>query len=122
MAQILISEPDDAVRWLLERMVSRLGHEPVMVRVPSPDHLERADALLVEPTATLGVVLAQAASIAKPSLPIICSSGRGPAPELAMLGVVFAACLVKPFTLQQLKEAIDKALLTPTAHRNAGAL
>jgi CheY-like chemotaxis protein len=111
MARILISEPHDAVRQLLERMLTRLGHEPIVVRVPAPEHLARADVLVVEPAAPLGEVLAQAASIANPSLPIICASVTGPPPELANLGVVFAACLVKPFTIEQLGGAIDEALL-----------
>ena len=119
MAQIMISEPHDAVRRLLERMVTRLGHEAVVVRIPGPEHLASAEVLLVEPAAPVGAVLAQAASIANPSLPIICVSVTGPPPELAQLGVVFAASLVKPFTLEQLKDAVDQALLARKAHQNA---
>lgn len=110
MAQILISESHDDVRRLLERMVARLGHEPVCVRVPAPTQLQSADVLVVEPAAPTGAVLAQAACIVNPALPLICASVTGPPPELTELGVEFAASLVKPFTSEQLGAAIDRAL------------
>jgi hypothetical protein len=91
-------------------MVTRLGHEPVCVRVPSPAQLQSADVLVVEPAAPTGVVLAQAACIVNPSLPLICASVTGPPSELTELGVQFAAGLVKPFTAEQLGAAIDQAL------------
>jgi Nucleotidyl transferase AbiEii toxin, Type IV TA system len=119
MAAILISEPHDAVRRLLERMVTRLGHEPIVARIPGAEDLASAEVFLVEPAAPAGEVLALAASIAHPSLPIVCASVIGPPPELSRLGVVFAASLVKPFTLEQLKDAVDQALLTREAHQNA---
>jgi CheY-like chemotaxis protein len=110
MAQILISESHDDVRRMLERMVTRLGHEPVFVRVPAPAQLQSADVLVVEPAAPTGAVLAQAACIVKPALPLICASVTGPPPELTELGVEFAAVLVKPFTAEQLGAAIDQVL------------
>ncbi len=110
MARILISEPDDDVRRLLERMIARLGHEPIAVRMPTPEQLTSADALVVEPAAPVGAVLAQAARLVDPSLPLICASVTAAPVELAELGVVFAACLVKPFTAEQLGAAIDRSL------------
>jgi hypothetical protein len=117
MARILISESHDDVRRLLERMVARLGHEPTAVRVPAPRHLADADVFVVEPAGPVGAVLALAACVADPSLPLICASVAAPPPELARLGVVFAASLVKPFTLEQLGAAIDEAL---SRHTHAG--
>jgi hypothetical protein len=122
MARILISESHDEVRRLLERMVIRLGHEPIVVGVPVPHQLTSADVLVVEPAAPVGAVLAQATCIANPSLPIVCASLSAPPPELAELGVVFAASLVKPFTLEQLGSAIEKALLAGGARRSSQAL
>jgi CheY-like chemotaxis protein len=116
MARILLSEPHDAVRRLLERMVTRLGHEPMLVRVPAPEQLQSADVLVVEPAAPIGVVLAQAACIVNPALPLICASVTAPPPELAELGVVFAAALVKPFTAGQLGVAIEQALCARNPH------
>jgi DNA-binding NtrC family response regulator len=118
MAQILISEPDDHVRRLLARMVARLGHEPVTIMVPTPQHLTSTDVFVVEPAAPVGAVFAQAASIADPSLPLICVSvSISSAPALTELGVVFVASLVKPFTLEQLGAAIERALLERPACR-----
>jgi hypothetical protein len=116
MARVLISEPHDDVRRMLERMVTRLGHEPMLVRVPAPEQLQVADVLVVEPAAPTGVVLAQAACIVNPSLPLICASVTAPPPELAELGVVFAAALVKPFTTEQLGVAIEETLRARRPH------
>jgi CheY-like chemotaxis protein len=110
MAQILISESHDDLRRLLERMVTRLGHEPVLVRVPAPEQLQSADVLVVEPAAPSGALLSRAACIVNPALPLICASVDGPPPELTELGIEFAATLVKPFTAVQLGAAIDQAL------------
>jgi hypothetical protein len=106
MAQILISEPHDEVRRMLERMVTRLGHEPIAVKMPTPEQLMSSDVLMVEPAAPTGAVLAQAAHVVNPSLPLICASVTAPPSEP---GVVFAASLVKPFTLEQLADAIGRA-------------
>jgi hypothetical protein len=110
MARILISESHEDVRRLLARMLTRLGHEPILVTVPAPEQLLSADVLVVEPAAPVGVVLAQAAQLVNPSLPLICASVAGPPAELAELGVVFAASLVKPFTAEQLGAAINQCL------------
>jgi CheY-like chemotaxis protein len=112
MARILICESHDSVRQLLERMVARLGHEPVAVRVPGPEELTSAEVFVLEPAAPVGATMAQAASIIDPSLPLISASVAEPPAEFGALGVVFAASLVKPFTLEQLSEAIERALRT----------
>jgi DNA-binding NtrC family response regulator len=118
MARILISESHDDVRRLLERMVLRLGHEPVAVRAPTPQQLTSADVFLVEPAAPIGAVLAQAAHLIDPTLPLICASVTAPPPELAELGISFTATLVKPFTLDQLAAAIERALCARRASRD----
>lgn len=116
MAQILISESHEDVRRLLKRMVTRLGHEPVIVGIPAPGQLQSADVLVVEPAAPVGAVLAQAAHLANPALPIICASVTAPPHEL---GLEFVAALVKPFTAEQLSAAIDRALSTRPAGSSA---
>ncbi len=102
---------------MLERMVTRLGHEPMLARVSAPEQLQSADVLVVEPAAPTGVVLAQAARIVNPSLPLICASDTAPPPELAELGVFFAAALVKPFTTEQFGVAIEKTLRAQSPRR-----
>jgi len=110
MAQILISESHEDVRRLLARMLTRLGHEPIVVTVPAPELLLSADVLVVEPAAPIGAVLTQAAGLVNPALPMICASVASPPAELAELGIVFAASLVKPFTAEQLAAAIGRSL------------
>jgi CheY-like chemotaxis protein len=116
MARILISESHDDVRRLLERMVVRLGHEPVAVRAPTPKQLTSADVFVIEPADPIGAVLAQAAHLIDPTLPLICASVTAPPPELPDLGISFTATLVKPFTLAQLRAAIELALRARRAH------
>jgi CheY-like chemotaxis protein len=106
MAQILINEPHDDVRRLIVRMVSDLGHEPLVLDVPTPERFLHADVLLVEPAAPLGAVLAKAAQLIRPDLPIVFLSVEPP-PELDLEPV---AHLMKPFTATQLGDALDRAL------------
>jgi CheY-like chemotaxis protein len=110
MPRVLISESHEDVRRLLVRMLTRLGHEPVVVRIAEPEQLLGADVLIVEPATPLSTVLAQAACLVDPSLPLICASVSDPPAELAKLGVVFTAALVKPFTTEQLDAAIGQCL------------
>jgi CheY-like chemotaxis protein len=110
MARILISEPHELVRRLLEQMLMRMGHEPFVVTVPTLPRVLDADLFIVEPAAPVGIMLVQAVHIANPSLSMICASVYGPPGELHELGVVFADCLIKPFTLDQLQAAIEFTL------------
>jgi hypothetical protein len=113
MKRVLINESHEAVRGMLMRMLTRLGYEPIAVQIPVAEQFLQATALLVEPAAPAGVLLAQAARIAAPELPLVCASVMAPAPELVALGVEFDAQLVKPFTSDQLDLAIRQAC----AHR-----
>ncbi len=96
---------------MLERMVTRLGHEPISVRIITPGDLTSADVFILEPASPVSAVYAQSASLAVPCLPLICASVAGPPEELEELGIEFAASLVKPYTLDQLRVAIRRALL-----------
>jgi DNA-binding response OmpR family regulator len=110
MARILISESQQDVRKMLTRMVTRAGHEAITATVPAPEDFLGADVLVVEPASPLGAVLAQAATVLDPSLPLICASIAEPPAELIELGITFAATLLKPFTSEELGAAIDRAL------------
>jgi hypothetical protein len=110
MKRIFISEPHEDLRQVLELMVMTLGHEPIPLNLPAARHLASAELLIIEPATPSGAALAQAASIANPSLALICASVARPPAELAELGVVFAASLRRPFTLDQLRGAIEQAL------------
>jgi len=106
MAQILISEPHADVRRLLERMVTRLGHDPVAVTALNDEVVASADALLVEPAEPEGAALAQLAQQLRPSLPIVCISIAPPNVELGLIPTAF---LLKPFSLAELSAALDVA-------------
>jgi len=121
MARILISESSEDLARLLERMVIHLGHEPLLARVPAPAQLQDADVLVVEPAAPAGAVIAQAACLVNPALPIVCASVAAPPRELAELGVQFAATLVQPFTVAQLGTAIERVLRDRGAARRQSA-
>lgn len=110
MPRILIIGSNMPMQTLLGRMVARLGYEPAIVRVPTPEQLAGAAAMIVEPAAPIGMALAQAASIAAPRLPLICASVTAPPAELRELGVHFAASLTHPFSLTQLGEVLERVL------------
>ncbi len=87
-------------------MVLQLGHEPVVLDAPTPEQFLGADLFLVEPAAPIGAVLAKAANLIRPDMPVVFVSVEAP-PEL---DVEPAAHVMKPFTSEQLREAIDRAL------------
>jgi hypothetical protein len=101
----MISEPHPGVRRLLERMVARLGDRPMVPDAPTPAQLRSLDVLLVEPVAPAGAMLATLARASSPSLAIVCESVTAPSAELVDL-VNFAAVLVKPYTAEQLEDAL----------------
>ncbi len=107
MAQVLISEPHADVRRLFERMVTRLGHDPVAVKALNDDIVAAADVLLVEPAEPAGASLARLVQRLRPSLPIVCVSIAPPTVEL---GLIPTAYLLKPFSLAELSAALDAAL------------
>lgn len=109
MALTLINEPNEVGRRLLAGMLMRLGHQPLLLTMPTLERALNADLFIVEPRASGGKILTQAAHIANPSLLMICVSVSIPPWELCELGVVFAASLIVPFTLGQLRAAIEHA-------------
>jgi DNA-binding NtrC family response regulator len=117
MARILINESHEQVRTMLVRMLTRLGHEPVVVTVPAPEQLWDANLFLIEPADPIGAVLVLAARLIDPSLPLVCASVAAPPADLAELGVEFAATLIKPFTAEQLGTTIDSLLQQRAAQR-----
>jgi hypothetical protein len=107
MARILISESHADVRMLLARMVTHLGHEALVLDAPTPERFMHADVFLVEPADPIGAVLAKAAQIIRPALPIVFVSVEPP----PNLDIEPAAHVMKPFTIVQLRDSIDRALV-----------
>ena len=109
MATILIEDPDQATRSLLELHVLRLGHQPIGQRELAEG--EEPDLMLLEPASRTGLRLARRLRDRLPQLPILCVSIEGPNPETSGLEAV--GHLMKPFRRSQLEQAVELALEPP---------
>ena len=108
MARILICEAHDDISALLELVVRRLGHEPVLNGAGA--HLG-VDAAVIEPGADGGLELAR--TLRGQSVPVLFTSIY-PA-ENDMLALEPSAYLVKPFPLYALERALEQALTVVAA-------
>ena len=117
VARILIVEPHADVRSLLELVVRRLAHEPVVWDGSDPEPL-RADAAVIEPGEGAGLALAR--RLRRLGVPVLFTS-IFPADHEA-LELQPAAYLVKPFPLYALEHALAAALAPEPAHPVATAL
>jgi CheY-like chemotaxis protein len=104
MARILVLEPHPEVRELLQRVVVRLGHEPV--GEADPDALA-VDLVLVEPQGWGATDRAARARLASGAA-VLCISVAPPTEASRALEPV--AHMVKPFALGELEEAVLDAL------------
>lgn len=116
MARVLICEPHDDITALLELVVRRLGHEPVVCGGAVVDHIG-IDAAVIEPGEELGRKLAGA--LRSHGVPVLFTSIYPP--DAAALELTPAAYLVKPFPLYALERALGAAL-EGAADRSAVAL
>ena len=96
--RVLIAEPNDDVRSLLELTVSRLGYEALTGEAPE----EEVDAVILEPGCEVGRSVV--GRLGDGSTPVICLSiypreqGLEPAESVAYL--------VKPASAQQIADAL----------------
>jgi CheY-like chemotaxis protein len=109
MARILVVEPHAEVRELLERVVRRLGHEPV--RPSGDDVLGEVDAAILEPAALGGHDVGRA--LRKAGIPTVFVSIFPLSTELRELEPV--AHVLKPFALAELERAVLAATSTEPA-------
>jgi DNA-binding response OmpR family regulator len=112
VARILISEPVLEIRELLERFVTRLGFEPVLV--PAGDDRVEVDVALLEPAGPGVLELAAALRSRRPDLPLVFASISPPTEEARALRP--AAYLLKPFHLAELERALSSALAEAAPH------
>jgi CheY-like chemotaxis protein len=114
VARVLICEPHDDISALLELVVRRLGHEPVVFMGGDVDHVG-VDAAVIEPGEISSLQLAK--SLRSRNVPVLFTSIYPPDAKALELGP--AAYLVKPFPLYALERALESALavagLTPVA-------
>jgi CheY-like chemotaxis protein len=106
MALFLIIEPDEAIRLLYEAIVRGLGHETAFF---DGGTVTEPDVLLVEPAYPESFEAALRLRLAYPNLPIVCASIHEPSEaEVQLLGQ--STHLLKPFSLAELKGALQLAL------------
>lgn len=115
MAAVLIHEPHDDIRSLLQLVVTRLGHTPV-VSTGADTEVPEVDAAIVEPGEPAGMRIA--IRLASAGVPVLFTSIFPPDDSTSSLRP--AAYLLKPFPLYRLEEAIGD-ILGPTARTTAAA-
>jgi len=104
VGKVLICEPHPEVRELLQRIVVRLGHEPLL----QDARLQMVDAILLEPAHAPSVERARAFRAVDGDTPIVCTSIEFPDAGSRRLDPV--AFLIKPFALPDLERALGEAL------------
>jgi DNA-binding response OmpR family regulator len=105
MARVLICEPHDDITALLELVVRRIGHEPVLYTGGPLDRID-VEAAVIEPGEDPGRELARA--LRSRNVPVLFTSIY-PA-EDDVLALRPTAYLVKPFPLYALERALRAAL------------
>src|SRR4029079_4217341 len=103
MARVLICEPHDDITALLELVVRRLGHEPVLYTGGRPEQIGVA-AAVTEPGEEAGIRIAE--SLRSRNVPVLFTSIY-PA-DNDVLALAPAAYLVKPFPLYALERALQE--------------
>ena len=111
MRRVLVLEPYEGIRDVIEAVVRVLGHEPVAAAPGVPlEELQPVHAAVIEPAAPAAPKLLQALLKEDPQFPIIYVSIV--AGELEMLAVEPVAYLLKPFAVSDLSRALERALET----------
>jgi DNA-binding response OmpR family regulator len=105
VAKILIVEPHYDIRALLEIVVRRLGHQPVLSAAPG-NGLETVDAAIIDPGEGDGLPLARL--LRRKGVPVVFTSIFPAGPDT--LDLTPTAYLVKPFALFSLEQALTAAI------------
>src|ERR1700761_3464870 len=105
VARVLICEPHDDIAALLELVVRRLGHDPVICLTGDVEHIG-VDAAVIEPGEPVGLRIAS--SLRAKGVPRLFT--RIFPAETEALELNPSAYLVKPFPLFALERAVQSAL------------
>lgn len=125
MARILIAEDEDSLRQLVARALTMDGHEVFASRdgAEALDCLTREagrfDLLLTDIRMPVmdGIALALAAGRDYPSLSILLMTGYADQRERASgLEALIMDVITKPFSLADIRSAVNTALAGPTRH------
>lgn len=106
MARILICEPVEETRELLERLVRRMGHDIVGI-----EDLRTVDVLLFEPDSRAGLALAKLLLDVQPQANLVACSAQPPRTQLKLPRLV--ASLLQPFSPADLARALDCSATHP---------
>jgi hypothetical protein len=106
VSKVLINEPHQDVRALIVQMTARLGYEPVALHDVGAAPAD-ARVLVFEPAEPECLEHAQALSLDRPDLRLVCVSIQPPEPQWLELDPV--AYVIKPFTLAGLRCALAAA-------------
>jgi two-component system, cell cycle response regulator CpdR len=119
MARILLAEDNASVREYAQRGLAGFGHDVTAVEdgAAALDQLRQStfDMLLTDIVMPVmdGIALALAAADVAPAMPILMMSGYAQERQRAHnLESLIADVLSKPFTLGELRAAVDEILLT----------
>jgi two-component system, cell cycle response regulator CpdR len=117
MARILLAEDNSSVREYAERGLASFGHEVVAVEDGSVALAQLGkstfDLLLTDIVMPVmdGIALALAANDLAPKMPILMMSGYANERQRAHnLDALISEVLSKPFTLSELRAAVDQTL------------
>jgi len=111
VATILLCEADPDVRRLLGLLLERLRHEVVALD-RAPASIPAVDLMILEPASSACLDHARRAREEQPRLPILCVSVLPDDGAFLELGPL--AFLPKPFSLDELRVAVDAALSRST--------
>ena len=107
MARILVAEPDPDALALIQRAIAGSGHETVLYRPGS--ELPEVDVMVFEPGMGQRVVaLAKVLATASPPVAVVVVSIQPP--ELSVHELRPVAYVLKPFSLDELRAAVEKAV------------
>lgn len=125
MARILIAEDEESLRSLIARALAQDGHE-VVANADGGEALDsltrekgRFDLLLTDIRMPVmdGIALALAASRDYPSLTILLMTGYADQRERAHgLSTLIHDVITKPFSLGDIRGAVNGALMAPRMH------
>jgi CheY-like chemotaxis protein len=105
MARVLIVDPEPDLRLLAAEAVTELGHEAVMLEEPITP--TAADVLMIAPCEEMRGLVQRLRAVS-PGLSVILVSVAAPGQDTRALAP--AGYLAKPYTLEALARALDRAL------------
>lgn len=108
MARVLVVEPVQETRELIERLVRRMGHDIV-----STESFRNVDVVFYEPASRAGCALARRVQAERPEVRLVACSSAPIRTDVARALSPFAS-LMQPFSPGELRRVLEAAL-SPSA-------